>query len=725
MADRGSARRWTVVVVAAALALVLAGGYAVALTRTPDPSSSYRTATVARGPVQQVLTLTGTVSRLDEVTATFPTSGTVRSVAVHVGQRVAQGQTLATMDPAALRAALLAADAQLAQAQASLDSDETATSTSTTATSTGSSSAGSTGSTGGTGGSSSGAGTAAAGSRTGSGSGSVSGTGSGSGSGSSSRTGSSTAGAGSGGTGGSTGSRGSGGSGGTGGSGRSGGQASTSHGSSSGSSTSSPLDTTAFVQAVKRAQAALAAQQTACAPVLGTTGSGTSTGRPGGRPSRSTTRTARLASVTSTGTPTPESTTPPPAPEPTGTGTDTSTAPLVSPTTSTPTTTTPTTSTPTTAPSGPTSGQLATCAAALQVTATSQGAAAARLTTLAGEVSRVVQQIARAAAAAGTGSTGGSSSTGTSARTGSGSTGATSRGGGVSAGGSGASGGTGGTGTQSTAGRIASDRVAVLQAQAAVEQAQVDLDGATLRAPVTGVVGQVDLTVGSPASTSTGIVVVGDGAAQVSVAVPLASVHLVTPGLAATVTPAGGTTGVPGSVTSVGLLPTSGTGTGAGTTPGAGSTTGSSSAATPSYPAHVLVAHPPTALAAGSSATVSLVVADTPDAVRLPVSALAGRDGGSASVQVLSGGVPTTRRVVVGAVGRGWAQVLTGLVGGERVVVADPSAALPTTTTGLRGLGGGGFGGGNLGGGRGAGGAGGAGASGGAATTGRTGARTG
>jgi hypothetical protein len=111
--------------------------------------------------------------------------------------------------------------------------------------------------------------------------------------------------------------------------------------------------------------------------------------------------------------------------------------------------------------------------------------------------------------------------------------------------------------------------------------------------------------------------------------------------------------------------------------------------------------------------------------VRLPVSALAGRDGGSASVQVLSAGTPTTRRVVVGAVGGGWAQVLTGLVGGERVVVADPSAALPTTTTGLRGLGGGGFGGGGLGGGRGAGGAGGAGASGGAATTGRTGGRTG
>ena len=109
---------------------MLASGYAVALSTSSDPTGEYRTVVVGRGPVDSVLTLTGSVSRLDQATATFPASWTVTAVSVQVGQRGKAGDTLATMDPTALKAALLDAQATLAQAQASLDADESSTSTS-------------------------------------------------------------------------------------------------------------------------------------------------------------------------------------------------------------------------------------------------------------------------------------------------------------------------------------------------------------------------------------------------------------------------------------------------------------------------------------------------------------------------------------------------------------------------------------------------------------------
>src|SRR5690242_21887698 len=94
--------------------LLAAGGVYTASASTGSPSSGdYRTATVGRGPVGQVLTLTGTAQRVDQVTATFPASGTVTGIGVKVGEHVTAGQALATIDPSALRASLLAAPAAL------------------------------------------------------------------------------------------------------------------------------------------------------------------------------------------------------------------------------------------------------------------------------------------------------------------------------------------------------------------------------------------------------------------------------------------------------------------------------------------------------------------------------------------------------------------------------------------------------------------------------------
>jgi multidrug efflux pump subunit AcrA (membrane-fusion protein) len=207
-----------------------------------------------------------------------------------------------------------------------------------------------------------------------------------------------------------------------------------------------------------------------------------------------------------------------------------------------------------------------------------------------------------------------------------------------------------------------------------VTQARADLAGATLDAPITGTVGQVSLTVGQSDSAGS-VVIVGGGAVSVTVDVPVADMPLVHQGLTAEVTPAGDLLPVAGTVSGVSPLPVSSTTT------------------TPLYPVVVTVPNPPQAMASGSTATVAITVGEASDAVRVPVSAIAGLQTGTGTVQVLRAVGPQTQAVTVGAVGGGYAQVLSGLREGDRVVLADLTAALPSNqTVNVRGLVGGGAG---------------------------------
>lgn len=122
------ARRRTAVrlgVPAAGLLVAIAvGAHAATTTGT---GQRYRLATVRVGSVDQTLVLTGTAQPTTRYTATFPTAGTVTSVAVTLGQQVRAGDVLATVDPAPLRQAVLDAQAQVAQAQVAVDSAEAGT----------------------------------------------------------------------------------------------------------------------------------------------------------------------------------------------------------------------------------------------------------------------------------------------------------------------------------------------------------------------------------------------------------------------------------------------------------------------------------------------------------------------------------------------------------------------------------------------------------------------
>ena len=114
-----SGRVRVLVIAGAALAAVAATGLVVANTSTAA-DTRWTTATATTGDVSQTYTATGSVTRKNTETATFAVSGTVNSIKVTVGEQVAAGQVLATIDSRALKLALLQAETTVAQAELNL-----------------------------------------------------------------------------------------------------------------------------------------------------------------------------------------------------------------------------------------------------------------------------------------------------------------------------------------------------------------------------------------------------------------------------------------------------------------------------------------------------------------------------------------------------------------------------------------------------------------------------
>jgi len=280
--------------------------------------------------------------------------------------------------------------------------------------------------------------------------------------------------------------------------------------------------------------------------------------------------------------------------------------------------------------------------------------------------------------------------------------------GGLSSGGTSSGGQTGGTG-QSSASRVVSDQAAITTAEDALSSAQTNLTSATLKSSITGTVGSVTLVNGA-SSGGTSIVIVGAGAVEVTVNVPLASMASVRVGQKANVTPEGATSSAAGAVTSISLLPSTATSTatptnaaGKATTQGTGSAQASATSSNAVYPVVVLVPDALPALASGSRAEVSLLIGTAHNVLTVPNSALTPLGSGQALALTFTNGVATRALVKTGYAGTLTTQVTSGLTAGQQVVLADLSTALPTNTTNSRrfGVGGGatgGFGGAGLGG---------------------------
>lgn len=129
MAERARARRRRTrrrrAVAAAVGVAVIGGGSAAGIAATSDNGPARRLATVGLGSVTQTVESSGTVTSSLKLTPSFPTSGTVHAVDVHVGDTVHKGQTLARLDTTTLQASVDAANSTLASAKQKLEADKT------------------------------------------------------------------------------------------------------------------------------------------------------------------------------------------------------------------------------------------------------------------------------------------------------------------------------------------------------------------------------------------------------------------------------------------------------------------------------------------------------------------------------------------------------------------------------------------------------------------------
>src|ERR1700712_717288 len=115
-------RRRTLIAVIVVVGLAVIGG-GIAFASGGSKAAAYRTAIAGPGSVEQSTTAAGTVAYVKQATAAFAAAGTVSTVGVKVGDAVKAGQTIATLDPADLAAAVSTAKQTLATDQQTLATD--------------------------------------------------------------------------------------------------------------------------------------------------------------------------------------------------------------------------------------------------------------------------------------------------------------------------------------------------------------------------------------------------------------------------------------------------------------------------------------------------------------------------------------------------------------------------------------------------------------------------
>ncbi|MES1171659.1 MAG: efflux RND transporter periplasmic adaptor subunit [Bacteroidota bacterium] len=96
------------------LGLAAVGGAVWAIRRgTADPPVSFRTGRVDRGPVEQAVTATGSVSAVVTVQVGSQVSGVIAKLGADFNSQVTEGQVIAQIDPTRFKATLAQADATL------------------------------------------------------------------------------------------------------------------------------------------------------------------------------------------------------------------------------------------------------------------------------------------------------------------------------------------------------------------------------------------------------------------------------------------------------------------------------------------------------------------------------------------------------------------------------------------------------------------------------------
>jgi len=203
-----------------------------------------------------------------------------------------------------------------------------------------------------------------------------------------------------------------------------------------------------------------------------------------------------------------------------------------------------------------------------------------------------------------------------------------------------------------TAAQLAADQAQIEQARADLVDARQQLRQAVLRSTRSGRVVALDLAKGdSVAAGDTVATVVGGRAVTIETTVAESRIGQVKVGQKVRVTTPGETETAEGTVTAIGLV-------------------ADSSSGTASYPVTVSVEDPAISLPAGSQAMLAIVVATATDVVTVPTSAVT-RRGDGAVVQTWDGSTVSRKTVTIGTVGAREVEITAGLDAGDRVVLAD------------------------------------------------------
>ncbi|WP_344311303.1 efflux RND transporter periplasmic adaptor subunit [Fodinicola feengrottensis] len=214
-------------------------------------------------------------------------------------------------------------------------------------------------------------------------------------------------------------------------------------------------------------------------------------------------------------------------------------------------------------------------------------------------------------------------------------------------------------------------QIAIQQAQQAVDQAQAAVDAATLKAPFSGVVTAVNVSVGVPPPSSDAVSV-RTSTMTVQASVPEADVSHISAGQSASVTfPALGSGSTPSTVVSRPVE--------------ANTSSGTSSVVT--FPISLSLSSLPSGLLPGMSADVNVTVTSHANVLAVPTSAIGGTDD-APTVQLMGGdGQPVTTPVEIGLTTSQFTEVVVGLTVGQTVVtgVVNPQQSTGTTTGGTGG----------------------------------------
>lgn len=206
-------------------------------------------------------------------------------------------------------------------------------------------------------------------------------------------------------------------------------------------------------------------------------------------------------------------------------------------------------------------------------------------------------------------------------------------------------------------GQKAAASAALASAQAALESAEANLDKATLRAPMSGTLLTVDVERGDAVSSATpdAFVIADLGGFEVTANFAEADIIEIVEGQSVNIV----FDALPedtrvGTVTKVGLVGE--------VDPAGGTLT--------TYEVTVSIPNAPEQLRVGMTAQIDVITDETADVVAVPVAAL-NSEGDKTIVNVLDGDVIRAVEVETGSQGGNFVEILSGLVGGETVVIGD------------------------------------------------------